>query len=359
MKTTRFKLAAGIVIATLILMSAPVTIASASPAGFGNHDGDEGVGLNRGPAIVSLESSPYGPVLVVGGVGAGYDPTAPNADSEGYLYPAGSSLYSASIDPPAIVEGVFGLPYVAGCNATTSAVSGNEGGPDTCAGIETDPYADWPALTTDGTPIAGPGVNQILLSSVYRADLHAYQVTYAGHPLYLFEPGPNSFSGEDFFETVGPLLFPWETVWYLVSPNGLFNAGPANLSIVTPQTGSVYTSNVLATEMLPNVISSGVPVTVYTFSADTPGHSNCYGQCAREFIPVITQGAPTEQTGISISAVGVITRSDGSQQVTYHNHPLYIYNQEQPLPLGPTSFQTVGNGNDVSAFGGTLSLVTA
>jgi hypothetical protein len=51
-----------------------------------------GRGFGRNGTVVSLESSPYGPVLVVGGAGAGYDPSSPNADPQGYLYPAGSSL---------------------------------------------------------------------------------------------------------------------------------------------------------------------------------------------------------------------------------------------------------------------------
>ncbi len=193
---------------------------------------------------------------------------------------------------------------------------------------------------------------------VYRADLGGYQVTYGGHPLYLFDPGPNSFGGEDFFETVEPFLFPWETAWYLVSPDGEFDAGTANLTVVSPQPGSVYTSSVLATEMLPNAVPGGVPVSVYTFSGDSLWRSDCYGACAREFIPVTTTSAPTPQSGVNPSAVGVINRLDGLRQVTYNGHPLYLYNQEQPLPLGPTTIQTVGNGNGVSGFGGTLSLVT-
>ena len=358
-KTTGFRLAVGTVSAMLLLVFIPATGASASPGRFGHQHwhGDGHPGSNRGAAVVSLESSPYGSVLVVGGVGAGYDPSSPYADPQGYLYPPGSSLYSPSIDPPAFVQGLFGLPYVAGCNATTLASAVIEGGPDTCTGSEVDPSADWPALTTAGPPVAGPGVNRFLLGSVYRADLGAYQVTYAGHPLYLFDQGPLSFVGLDLFESVGPLLFPWETNWYLVSTDGLLNAGPANLSVVTPQPGSAYTSNVLATELLPNAVPGGVPVTVYTFSADKPWHSKCYGACAREFIPVTTEGAPTEQTGVNASAVGVITRLDGSRQVTYNGSPLYIYNQEQPLPLVSGNVQTVGNGNGVSAFGGTLSQV--
>jgi predicted lipoprotein with Yx(FWY)xxD motif len=358
MRVPRLSVAAGVGAVMLTLLLAPVAATAFADAGPFHHDhwrGDGHVFKGHG-TVVSLESSPYGPVLVVGGGGAGYDPSSPYADPAGYLYPAGSSLYAASIDPPAF--GAFGRSYMAGCDATTQAVSVLEGGPETCAGSATDPTADWPALTTDGAPVAGRGVNRWLLGAVYRADLGTFQVTYAGHPLYLFDPGPESFAGEDFFETVGPILYPWHTAWYLVSPAGEFNPGPANLSVLTPQSGADYSGNVLAVEMLPNIgLPDGVPVAVYTFSRDRRGHSTCYGACAREFIPVTTLGAPAEQAGVDTGAVGVIRRLDGSLQVTYHGHPLYIYNQEQPLVLGPTDIQSVGNGAGVTAFGGTLTLV--
>jgi predicted lipoprotein with Yx(FWY)xxD motif len=47
--------------------------------------------------------------------------------------------------------------------------------------------ATWPALTSSGRPQAGPGVKASLLSTItIRGGAH--QVTYAGHPLYLYAP---------------------------------------------------------------------------------------------------------------------------------------------------------------------------
>src|ERR1039458_2112000 len=93
----KVKLAFGIGAALLLLLVAPATAAYASngPGGFGpgfGHKGSHGhggPGSDRGGTVVALESSPYGPVLVVGGAGAGYvpaDPTATPPTPAGYNY---------------------------------------------------------------------------------------------------------------------------------------------------------------------------------------------------------------------------------------------------------------------------------
>ncbi len=71
-KKTRFKIAVGTLSATLLFLVMPTIGASASPGLFGNHGwrGDGHPGSNRSGTVVTLESSPYGPVLVVGGSGA-------------------------------------------------------------------------------------------------------------------------------------------------------------------------------------------------------------------------------------------------------------------------------------------------
>jgi predicted lipoprotein with Yx(FWY)xxD motif len=54
----------------------------------------------------------------------------------------------------------------------------------------------WPALDTSGTPVAGPGVQRSLLSTIRVAG--AKQVTYAGHALYTFSddtPGSTGYVG--------------------------------------------------------------------------------------------------------------------------------------------------------------------
>ncbi len=58
--------------------------------------------------------------------------------------------------------------------------------------------ATWPALTSSGKPTAGPGVKASLISTIAIAGGRR-QVTYAGHPLYLYAPagerGETSYVG--------------------------------------------------------------------------------------------------------------------------------------------------------------------
>ena len=83
--------------------------------------------------------------------------------------------------------------------------------------------------------------------------------------------------------------------------------------------------------------------TVYLFKKDTGPKSTCSGTCAVDWPPVTTTGKPIAGTGLTASMVGTTTRSDGSKQVTYNGHPLYLYIGDQKA--GDT------NGQNVNAFG--------
>lgn len=63
---------------------------------------------------------------------------------------------------------------------------------DECVSIK-GCVAVWPALTTSGSPVAGPGVKASLLGTISIKGGQK-QVTYAGHPLYMFvsDDGPGS-----------------------------------------------------------------------------------------------------------------------------------------------------------------------
>ena len=68
-------------------------------------------------------------------------------------------------------------------------------------------------------------------------------------------------------------------------------------------------------------------LTVYLFEGDKAGASTCAGACAGTWPPVTGRG---QVGGQARSAdLGTITRPDGSTQVTYKGHPLYLYSLDK------------------------------
>jgi predicted lipoprotein with Yx(FWY)xxD motif len=64
-------------------------------------------------------------------------------------------------------------------------------------------------------------------------------------------------------------------------------------------------------------------LTVYLFEGDKGQDSSCTGACASVWPPVT--GKPQAMAGAMGADVGTIKRSDGTTQVTYKGHPLYLY----------------------------------
>jgi predicted lipoprotein with Yx(FWY)xxD motif len=67
----------------------------------------------------------------------------------------------------------------------------------------------WPPLTTSGRPIAGAGVKASLLSTI-KLTGGRKQVTYAGHPLYLYKPATER--GETSYVGVSSFGGTWDAV---------------------------------------------------------------------------------------------------------------------------------------------------
>jgi predicted lipoprotein with Yx(FWY)xxD motif len=66
-------------------------------------------------------------------------------------------------------------------------------------------------------------------------------------------------------------------------------------------------------------------MTLYIFTNDAPGTSNCNAGCISNWPPMLTTGAPTAGDGVTASMLGTATRSDGTTQVTYNGWPLYYF----------------------------------
>jgi predicted lipoprotein with Yx(FWY)xxD motif len=69
---------------------------------------------------------------------------------------------------------------------------------------------------------------------------------------------------------------------------------------------------------------------IYLFDKEKGSTSECYGECAAAWPPVLTKGAPQPGKGADASLLGMTERNDGTTQVTYNGHPLYYYAHEGP-----------------------------
>src|SRR3954452_12295934 len=65
----------------------------------------------------------------------------------------------------------------------------------------------------------------------------------------------------------------------------------------------------------------------YRSDADTnqPPTSTCLDACAQTWLPILTNGRPVHALGVPADEVGLITRPDGTQQVTLHGGALYTH----------------------------------
>jgi predicted lipoprotein with Yx(FWY)xxD motif len=120
---------------------------------------------------------------------------------------------------------------------------------------------------------------------------------------------------------------------------GATAASPAPPKTASGQAATVGISNTGIGQILVN--SQGR--TLYLFKADQGTKSACTGACAGAWPPLLAKGKPTLGTGVNASLIGTASRPDGTTQLTYNGHPLYLFVKDQKT--GET------NGQGVSAFG--------
>jgi predicted lipoprotein with Yx(FWY)xxD motif len=167
----------------------------------------------------------------------------------------------------------------------------------------------WPPLLTSGKPRAAKGAKAPLLGATMRKD-GKHQVTYAGHPLYLFagDKKAGDENGQGF-----------QKIWWVVSTAG------KKITKAVPASPALPATLQLGTTSLGQIITDTNGRTVYTYKPDSTTTSTCYGQCAANWPPVLVTGASVAGKGLDASLLGTTTRTDGTVQVTYAGHPLYLF----------------------------------
>jgi predicted lipoprotein with Yx(FWY)xxD motif len=90
-----------------------------------------------------------------------------------------------------------------------------------------------------------------------------------------------------------------------------------------------------------SILTAADGMTLYTFTQDAPGKSNCNGSCAATWPPVTTSAASAPTVEGAPGKFSLVTRDDGTKQVAYNGSPLYRYTPDKAP--GDTNGQGVGN----------------
>jgi predicted lipoprotein with Yx(FWY)xxD motif len=78
------------------------------------------------------------------------------------------------------------------------------------------------------------------------------------------------------------------------------------------------------------IVGDGRGQAVYLFDREDSKQSECYGDCARAWPPVLTKGRPVAGKGVRKRLLGTTRRRNGKRQVTYDGRPLYYYVDDAP-----------------------------
>ncbi len=78
------------------------------------------------------------------------------------------------------------------------------------------------------------------------------------------------------------------------------------------------------------IVGDGRGQAVYLFDREETKKSECYGDCARAWPPVLTRGRPVAGKGIRGRLLGTTGRRNGKRQVTHDGRPLYYYVDDAP-----------------------------
>jgi len=109
---------------------------------------------------------------------------------------------------------------------------------------------------------------------------------------------------------------------------------------------------------LGSILVNSTGRTLYLFKADVGAQSACMGACTTKWPPLLATGKPTAGAGLTASKLATITRSDGTRQITYNGHPLYLFVKDQrpgdvkgqgKVAFGAAWFALSPSGKQISA----------
>jgi predicted lipoprotein with Yx(FWY)xxD motif len=131
---------------------------------------------------------------------------------------------------------------------------------------------------------------------------------------------------------------------------GACGSGPSHASSSTTRraSGTLVAS---ASTSYGTILVTSTGMTLYMNTGDSPTTSVCTGSCLAVWPPLTTIGRPRAGPGVEARLLGTLTRSGGSEQVTYNGHPLYTFAHD----IAPGQV----NGEGIVHFGGTWYVLDA
>lgn len=133
-------------------------------------------------------------------------------------------------------------------------------------------------------------------------------------------------------------------VWFFNSANGVPTTPTApQTTTQVPATANapLFTLSVSSSSALGAYLVAANGMTLYRYTKDAPGISNCSGQCATLWPPyTVASGTQLTANAFITGQIGTITRADGANQVTYNGKPLYFWSKDK-IP-GDTNGQNIG-----------------
>jgi predicted lipoprotein with Yx(FWY)xxD motif len=99
----------------------------------------------------------------------------------------------------------------------------------------------------------------------------------------------------------------------------------AAMPAVTGAAATEAVINVVTDAKLGQILVGNNGMTLYMFTEDGINKSNCSGNCAKYWPPLLTRGNPTLGAGVDKTLVGTAPLPDGTMIVTYNKMPLYYY----------------------------------
>jgi predicted lipoprotein with Yx(FWY)xxD motif len=154
-----------------------------------------------------------------------------------------------------------------------------------------------------------PGLRSSDFGTITRDDGNK-QTTYKGWPLYYFssDASPGDIKGEGV-----------NKVWFIARPDyKILIADKDNMKFIVDANGN----------------------TLYNFTRDTPGMSNCRDDCSKVW-PLFNAFNIVAPSIMNSSDFGFITNNDRSRQITYKQMPLYYYIND--TKRGDTNGQGMNN----------------